>query len=459
MALLAIIGIVIQPVTAVSKYALVPLKQQASYFICYKKFVHNLKREAEKLKLGKNDVRERVEVVQRNSEVILDTVNGWLSSVDAIIADVQRLDNQLQGNIRCFDLHMWYKLGKEAKTKIDTVDGLQRDGKFSIVSYPNQNTSIESLPDGDFYKYESTESAMIQVMDALKDENMYIIGVYGMGGVGKTTLMEQVAKLVKKEKLYEEVVMVTLPQNPDLKTIQSDIADPLGLTLEGGNERTRACKLSDRLRQAKNVLLILDNLWARLDLADVGIPHGEECKGCNIIFTTRSTEVCDVMESQLSIAVNVLSEQDSWSLFREKAGGIVDTPAFHDLPRKVAKECGGLPLAIVTLGRALRNKEERVWKNALLELQRSNPASIKDMNATVFTSLEMSYNYLESEEAKSLFLLCSLYEAGYHISTNDLIRYGMGEGLFSNVNTLEEASFKVHALIGKLKASCLLLEG
>ncbi|KAJ8641172.1 hypothetical protein MRB53_017866 [Persea americana] len=460
MALLAIIGIMIQPVTAVSKYVLVPVKQQASYFICYKKYVHNLKREAEKLEPGINDVRGRVDVARRNNEVVLDTVTGWLASVDAIIEDVRRLDNQLQGNIGCFDLNMRYKLGKEAKKKIDTVNRLQRDGNFSNVSFPNQNTGIEYLPDGDFYKSESIESSMKQVMDALKDENIDIIGVFGMGGVGKTTLMKQVAKLVKREKLYEEVVMVTLPQNPDLKTIQSDIADQLGLKLEEGNEYTRASKLSERLRRAKNVLLILDNLWARLVLADVGIPHGEECKGCSIILTTRDRGVCDAMRSQKVVPVNLLSEQDSWSLFRKTAGAIVDsTPALHDLAEKVAKECGGLPLAIVIVGTALSSKDEIVWKNALLELQRSNPANIVGMYERVLSSLELSYKYLDSAEAKSFFLLCSLFPEGYGISRDDLIRYGMGEGLFRNVNTLEEASAKVHTLIDKLKASCLLLEG
>ncbi|XXG64513.1 hypothetical protein AAC387_Pa05g2446 [Persea americana] len=80
------------------------------------------------------------------------------------------------------------------------------------------------------------------------------------------------------------------------------------------------------------------------------------------------------------------------------------------------------------------------------------------MNAKVFTSLELSYKYLDSAEAKSFFLLCSLFPEGYGISRNALIRYVMGEGLFRNVNTLDEASVKVHALIDKLKASCLLLE-
>lgn len=107
-----------------------------------------------------------------------------------------------------------------------------------------------------------------------------------MGGVGKTTLMKQVAKLVEKEKLYEEVVMVTLPQNPDLKRIQSDIANQLGLKMppEQGDVSMRACKLSERLRQGKTVQVILDNLWGRLEVADVGIPHRQECKGCNIYY-------------------------------------------------------------------------------------------------------------------------------------------------------------------------------
>ncbi|RWR82595.1 putative disease resistance protein [Cinnamomum micranthum f. kanehirae] len=455
-----VLGIVIQPITEASKYLLVTTKRQASYLVYCKKYVENLRSEGEKLKLKINDVQRLVEVAERNNEVINDIVQGWLANAQGIIADVQRLDNQAQGNLRCFHLRLRYKMGKEAKKKIATVLGLQNEGNFTSISCPNRNTNIEFLPDGDFYKFESTELAMKQVMEAVTDEDKNIIGVYGMGGVGKTTLVKQVAKLVKNESLYEEVVMVLLSKNPDPKGIQDDIAKQLGMRLEDGSIHMRACELSKRLNQPKKVLIILDNLWDRLELSDLGIPipRGKEHKGCKIIITTRDMEVCDIMESPAKIEVKVLPEQDSWRLFREKAGGVVDTLASHDLPRKVAKECGGLPVAIVTLGRALRNKDESSWKNALLELQRSNPVNIKDMNEKVFTSLEMSYKYLESEEAKSLFLLCSLFEEGYHISMNNLIRYGMGEGLFSNVNTLEEASFKVHALIGKLKASSLLLE-
>ena len=459
MVLFQVLEILSKPVTEAGTDLLITLKRQAGYLFHYKRNIKNLKREVEKLKRIRNDVQQLVEVAQRNNEVILDVVRGWLESVQCIIGDVQVLDDQVEGNLRCFDLNIRYKLGKKAKIKIAEVNDLLREGNFRSVSSGKRNPDVGFSPDGDFSTFESTESAMKQVIVALKDEKVHIIGVYGMGGVGKTTLVNQVAKWVKKTELFEEIVVVPLSQNLDLKSIQSDIAEQLDMRLENGSEPMRARKLTQRLNQAKNVLVVLDNLWGRLELANVGIPHGEEHKGCSIIFTTRSIEICNVMECQAKIAVNILSEQDSWSLFREKAGDIVDTHALRDLAMDVAKECGGLPLAIVTLGRALRDKNKVVWKQVLQELQRSNPANIKDMYARVFTSLEMSYNYLESEEAKSCFLFCCLVPEGGSIHIHDLIRYGMGEGLFYDVNTLEEASGRVHTLIDKLKASCLLLEG
>ena len=53
--------------------------------------------------------------------------------------------------------------------------------------------------------------------------------------------------------------------------------------------------------------------------------------------------------------------------------------------------------------------------------KRSNPASINDMNSKVLASLDLSYKYLESEEAKSFFLLCSLFPEGHHISRDDML--------------------------------------
>lgn len=81
-----------------------------------------------------------------------------------------------------------------------------------------------------------------------------------------------------------------------------------------------------------------------------------------------------------------------------------------DVATKVAQKCGGLPLAIVTMARRLRNKDIHCWEDALQSV---------DDHASTDSVLKFSYNMLESEEMKQLFLLFALVEgyiAEYHLN-------------------------------------------
>ena len=71
------------------------------------------------------------------------------------------------------------------------------------------------------------------------------------------------------------------------------------------------------------------------------------------------------MKSQKIFKIEVLSEEEAWNLFREMAGNCVDTTGLRQIAEEVAKECGGLPVAIVTIGRALENKGNDEWIAAL----------------------------------------------------------------------------------------------
>ncbi|KAF6168729.1 hypothetical protein GIB67_013111 [Kingdonia uniflora] len=92
-----------------------------------------------------------------------------------------------------------------------------------------------------------------------------------MGGVGKTTLMKEIRKQVEETMLFDKVVFATVSQNSDLRGIQTQIAESLGMKIEEQNIAARTAKLSARLKQEKNILLMLDDLWTRLELSDVGI--------------------------------------------------------------------------------------------------------------------------------------------------------------------------------------------
>ena len=84
----------------------------------------------------------------------------------------------------------------------------------------------------DYMTFESRMSIVEQLMDAFGDENINVIGVWGMPGVGKTTLVREVAKQVKEKKIFNEVAIAEVTQNQDLRRIQGELADMLDLKFE-----------------------------------------------------------------------------------------------------------------------------------------------------------------------------------------------------------------------------------
>ena len=90
-----------------------------------------------------------------------------------------------------------------------------------------------------------------------------MIGLVGLGGSGKTTLAKEVGKKAEELKLFEKVVMTTVSQTPNIRSIQVQIADKLGLKFVEESEEGRAQRLSERLRTG-TTLLILDDLWEKL---------------------------------------------------------------------------------------------------------------------------------------------------------------------------------------------------
>ncbi|KAL7193370.1 hypothetical protein ACSBR2_025059 [Camellia fascicularis] len=79
-----------------------------------------------------------------------------------------------------------------------------------------------------FTGFESRRLIMNEVMEALIDDSINMIGICGMGGVGKTTLVKEVAKKAEENKLFNEVMLVEVPQDPSFTVIQGMIAAQLG---------------------------------------------------------------------------------------------------------------------------------------------------------------------------------------------------------------------------------------
>ncbi|XP_054792834.1 probable disease resistance protein At4g27220 [Prosopis cineraria] len=162
------------------------------------------------------------------------------------------------------------------------------------------------------------------------------------------------------------------------------------------------------------------------------------------------------METDKDVEVEVLSEEEAWDLFKDKVGEqVLSNANIQSIAREVAKECGGLPLAIVAVGRALRNTTNiREWENALAEL-RTSSTGIHTIDEVVCSRLKLSYSKLKDDARRSCFLYCSLYPRGHLIDENELINYWVWEDLLEGPNT-SVMKRKGQMIIDELISGCLL---
>ncbi|KAA8524601.1 hypothetical protein F0562_011024 [Nyssa sinensis] len=435
---------------------------QIGYLVHYDENIELLEEENEKLDGEKRRVQVRVDEAETNGEIIEDDVWSWLTKVTGMKEEVDKflVDLQVQEQRRCFILCSRYRVSKEAKEKTDAVIKLKDDGKFERIAHPAPPPEFGFQSSAYYETFESRVSIFNEIMEALKDNSVKLFGIYGIGGAGKTRMVEEVGKQVKKDGVFHEVVMAVVSQNVNVREIQGKLADRLNLQLKGESEDGRAGELWNRLNNGKQNLVILDDVWEELNLKAIGIPVTDGIKGCcKVVLTSRNQGVFQKMKVQNNFQLRVLSQKESWNLFKKMVGNSIDSPEINYYAEEVCKECGGLPVAILAVAAALKDKDEHAWADALKQLRDSMLKNIEGVESTVYSSLELSYNHLPFQDAKWCFLLCCLFREDAEISIDDLVRYGMGLRVIQNADTLEEARNRVHTLVGTLKTRCLLLEG
>ncbi|XP_034679687.1 probable disease resistance protein At4g27220 [Vitis riparia] len=438
------------------------IADQLGYLFNYRRNYVDLIEQFEMLDHARVRLQQSVEEANRQGDEIFPDVQEWLKGAERIIQKKEDfIEDEKKASKSCFYLKSRYQLSKQAKNLAeDIVLKIQRAHNFgdrvAFRPSPSPVPFIVSASSKDYVAFQSRQSTFNEIMQALGNENMPMIGVWGMGGVGKTTLVKQVALQAHEDKLFHKVVMANISQTPNIAEIQGKIASMLDLTLDNNNER--GVRLSKSLKKHEKILVILDNIWGKLDLGEIGIPYGDDHKGCKVLLTSRERQVLSKdMGTQKEFHLQHLSEDEAWNLFKKTAGDSVEKPELCPIAVDVAKKCDGLPVAIVTIANTLRDESVHVWKNALEELRGAAPTSIGGVTEGVYSCLELSYNHLKGDEVKSLFLLCALLGDG-DISMDRLLQFAMCLNLFEGIYLWEKAINRLITLVENLKASSLLLD-
>ncbi|KAL9414700.1 hypothetical protein AB3S75_043039 [Citrus x aurantiifolia] len=441
--------------------------KQARYLFCFNSIVKELEDKQTNLKEAQEGINERVEQErQRHRAIDIEKdVEKWLADVVKEMADVRTLKANLDEKKSCFNgwCPNWgcrYWMGRKASKETRKLSDLLQDrSKFSIVARPKPLPLDKELPiPRHFMPFGTTKSACYQIIKALKGDNTKMVGLHGLGGVGKTTLAKFVGNQLREEKFFDEVGIATVSQDPNIINVQSELVKSLGWALKEDDEKKRADRLRLMFSESKGskILIILDDVWKELDLETVGIPAN--C--CKILLTTRLQQVCDRMGCDTRIKLDTLDQAEGLNLLREHAGIDVADEALTDFSKRVADECKGLPLAIKAVGSALRGRTADEWNVALDKLQNAKLDKIEGIDKDsqgVYGCLKFSYDYLNGDDSRSCFLLCSLFPEDYKIDLEDLLGYAVGLACYQ-AESIEKARSLLRGTIKGLKDSSLLLD-
>ncbi|RZC48192.1 hypothetical protein C5167_041135 [Papaver somniferum] len=459
---------IVTPVVEIIKCFGPSIKLGAGYLVEHEKKIGKLRAKVESLKKLRSKLQEKVEAAEKNLETIDPDVTDWFINVDKEVnqdetleglLNVQAdLDQTMQKKIKHFTRR--FGVGKFISKKTITIDDLFKKGSnFSSISYASSLVhGADDFPtDLDFIRFPSRNCVMEEVMIALSNDETNLIEVYGMGGIGKTMLINQICNQVKEDRLFEVVVFVTVSQNVDLKSIQDTIADALQCQTvkKSGDTTRRALLLYERLKKVECILLVLDDIWAKdFELRHVGMPNGPN-KGCKVLITSRiRKEYCGSHLIQKNIEVKTIKEEESQGLFMKNVRDVPDSA----LAEKIVKECNGLPIALVVLGKGLRNKDTKQWEDTARQLKNSHIQVIEDMDSKVFWSIKLSYNFLKNDIEKRCFLLCCLFPEDHKITvSDDLMMYFICDSHLHGFTNLEEVRGRLHTVLQLLTDSCLLM--
>nr|XP_011465623.1 PREDICTED: uncharacterized protein LOC101315437 [Fragaria vesca subsp. vesca] len=91
-------------------------------------------------------------------------------------------------------------------TELELIDDIVEHLLEKVLQAPNRT----------FGTFEATRQAMDEVMKVLKDDQVTVLGVHGVAGVGKTTMVKHVGAQAKKDGLFDRVIMVVISKSPDL---------------------------------------------------------------------------------------------------------------------------------------------------------------------------------------------------------------------------------------------------
>ncbi|KAL6842299.1 hypothetical protein ACP4OV_027947 [Aristida adscensionis] len=354
---------------------------------------------------------------------------GVLSSLPKKIVVANKMKKMRKELRNINDQHRDFKLIKSTSDDISDQPCDHREPSSS-------NVDREKIIGRDIEK-----NRIIQLLSASeRKEDLRIVPIYGLGGVGKTTLAGLVYNDNQIINKYDHRVWVYVSQVCDIEKIGRSIISQLRKEAVPHNTDIQLINqgLEDILPN-KKILIVLDDLWEENDFKLEKLMNMLK-KGSmiDVIATTRKKDIAMKICAKEQYKLEPLHHDICWKIIKIFSQLEDINEHFEPIGQEIAKKCAGLPLAAQALGYMLKSKDLKRWSEVNdSDIWNESSEDEYAPQRTVLPSLKLSFESMSSQ-LRLCFSYCAIFPKGCDIIHTDLIHQWIALGIFKPSSRLGE---------------------
>ncbi|KAL6900701.1 hypothetical protein ACP4OV_005377 [Aristida adscensionis] len=332
-----------------------------------------------------------------------------------------------------------YSTEQGLSSNTDTIDNNNTVDRGRLT---RMDTMVPAFKESQLIGRDMEKAEIIQLISNNSSPEFEVISIYGMGGLGKTTLVKSVYQSQEISAKFDKRACVTLKRPFDTKELLSSLAMQLDGKQLGGADITKLknqSPLAGSLAE-KKYLIVLDDLSSTAEWDAVTHHFPRTVATSRIVVTTRERNIakhCSRKDENI-YELKLLGDKEAHDLFTEKVfGKVINMEDQHlelvEEANLILKKCKGLPLAIVTIGGFLANLSKTPLEWRKLNEHIGAELEINQELGAIKHILLKSYEGLPYD-LKSCFLYLSIFPEDHSISRRRLVRRWIAEGYSSDIH-------------------------
>ncbi|XP_075638430.1 TMV resistance protein N-like [Castanea sativa] len=248
----------------------------------------------------------------------------------------------------------------------------------------------------------NSRAKAIELLLDLKVNDVRMVGIYGLGGIGKTTIAKAVYNRIFEH--FEGICFLeNVRENSETDFGMIQLQEKLLFNILRGKQLkvgsvARGINMIKEMLHGKRILVILDDVDKSKQIENLFGNFDWFTSGSRVLITTRDSHLLDNLgKVYTTYKVMELDKHEALELFNQHAfQGKELEEDYFELANQVIQYARGLPLALTIIGSDLCGRTKSEWENAIHQYR-------KILERDIHEILKVSYDGLRPTE-KNIFL-------------------------------------------------------